>query len=160
MSKVSRVIDAHAFSEKAAVYRGKAALGHLRKIMIPSGDLRPGKADLSRRAAGKQVAVPVQDQGPGVWHRPADGDVRVLVLIYHMVGGTDRELGRAVSVDDLNIRLLDGQELLSAHHQIMQREAVVGIQHRHSHLCRQRETDDLMLLEILMHTVHIPAKLV
>ena len=160
MPKVPGMVDAHALSEEIAVQRSKTPAGHLRKIVVAKGDLRSRKADLSPRMAGKQIAVPVQDQGPGIRHRPADGELRVIVLIHHMIGGADREFRGAISVDDLYIRLLYRQKLLSAHHHIMERQAVIAIEHRHTHLGRQCETHNLMILEILVHAPHIPAKVV
>ena len=76
-----------------------------------------------------------------------------------MIGGAYGEFRGPVFVDEPNSRLLAGQHLLPAHHQIAKGHIRVLVQHRHADLRGKGDGIHAVFDEILFHACHVAAHL-
>ena len=128
--------------------------------MIAHRCLRSRKAYLTLCVLRQQISMSVNNKWPCIGNGSSYRDIRILVLIHYMIWRANRKLGRSVAVDDPDTRFSERQQLFTAHHQEFEGEIVISVEHSHTHLRRYGKTLYIVILEIVIHSLHIPAKLV
>ena len=114
-------------------------------VQIALGHLWSCQAQLSHHTLWQEVALLVEDERLGIGNRTANGDVRVFLLVDDMERRAYRKLCGTVAVDDLDRGLLERQHLLAAHHEELQGQVGVFVDHRHTQLGTHGHTGDAVL---------------
>ena len=160
--QVSRTVNPRLRARQQADLRNRREFlpGQVFPFPVADGCLGARQAQLSRQSAGQQPARFITDQAPAVRHRPADGNIPVLLLVHFVITAADRKLRRSVAVDHTGSGLPERQHLFAAHHQEPERQVRELVDHRHADLRAHRQPRNAVLPEVAVHAGQVLSQLV
>ena len=122
---------------------------------IAARHLAANETQLARNAPRHEMAHVVDDDRNAVRDWASDGYPGVAFrLIDNVIGRADRELRRAVAIDQRHGGLAQLVHLLATHDHIAQGKFLT-VNHLHSQLRAHRHTDDMLLGEVAAHALHV-----
>ena len=132
---------------------------YFRFFPVAFGKLVPGQAQFAHCSLGQEMPIGIADERPSVRRRASDGNILILFLVHHMVGGPYGKFRGAIHVDKLYIRPPAWQHFFSPYHQAAKGQFRVLIDQEHADLGRKGGHADLVFDNVFFYIRHVAAQL-